>query len=282
MTPLLRSVLLVALLIVPSLALAGETHDDKEKRFARLMRESEMGLMLEHKAELEELLFDLAGLKGQPTSREEGAKVQEALAAALTKHDPELADVFANSMKHLRCRSIQAMPMAKLMSLHTAEEMHHADHGGYSADLDALGFQVEAGARYVYEVRLTEKGFVATATGGADAPGDVWVVDETGEVTNSENACAVFQTSLKITESDRAMIRSHYLKLLRADLRTGLDETRAKTRTHIAKSLAGVHNAPETEATLAKTAAVHAELLKLLSPDERERWSLVSPKTQED
>jgi hypothetical protein len=275
MTHLLRSLFLVALLIVPTLALAEETRDEKEKRFARLMRESEMGLMLEHKAELEKLLFEFAGLQGKPTSREEGAKVQEALTSALKKHDPELAEVLAGSMKRFRCKSIQVMAKSKLMSLLAVQEMYRAEHDGYSADLEALGFQVESDARYGYEVRVTETGFIATATGGAAVPGDVWVVDEAGEVNNSEDGCAAIQASLKLSESDRAMIRGHYLKLIRADLEAGLDETREATRKHIAKKLAGVENDPEAEAALAKIAEVHAELLKELSPDERERWDLI-------
>jgi hypothetical protein len=146
------------------------------------------------KAELQGLLFALAGVDPATATAEDGKKLAEVQGEVLKRRDPVLAAEMLRETQRYLCRSKQIDAKVGLKSLARSEEAWKADHARYTAklaELESVGVSVaDFGKRYEFKLgKADAKHFAATATGTGDQAGDVWEVDEKGEPTNSKNLC---------------------------------------------------------------------------------------------
>jgi hypothetical protein len=102
------------------------------------------------------------------------------------------------------CAENQADAKAALKVLQTAMEKYKAAKSEYpveTQELAANGF-TPTGEIYTYQVtKVMVDGFVAMAVGQGDMSGDMWVVDQTGEVKMYNDKCAVEAVPPPATEA---------------------------------------------------------------------------------
>lgn len=86
--------------------------------------------------------------------------------------------------------SRQTEAKSNLTAIYTAQKIFHASNLRYAETLNDLGLTLAEGeARYRYALEADQTSFVATATGNIDddAPNDVWTIDESKNLVNTEN-----------------------------------------------------------------------------------------------
>lgn len=103
-------------------------------------------------------------------------------------------DPFTRNFDRYLCRSKQREAKSNLKSLYVAEQGYRAEHHRFGP-LEDVGFE-PSGEKRRYEYVLTghdEDGFVAEARGIDEMTGDLWQVDETGELRSLRNVCGNWQ-----------------------------------------------------------------------------------------
>lgn len=146
------------------------------------------------KAELKGLLFELAGLDPATATAEDGKKLAETQGEILNRRDPALAAEMLRETQRYLCRSKQIDAKVGLKSLGRSQEAWKGEHGKYTAKLAELELGDDFGKRYDFVITKADaKHFTATATGKADQAGDVWVIDEKLEPSNTKNLCEAAQ-----------------------------------------------------------------------------------------
>lgn len=136
-----------------------------------------------------------------------------------------LAAIAVPNFMKFKCKSLQSEAKVSLMSLRTAEEAFHAEHGYYTSDLVALEWQPFGSPRYLY-------GFADAGPGNvrrAEAPGDY---DETRQHT-AALASPTFDTSKMVDRNgsklapedfpDSFVERDHFIAAAVADIKDTRD-----------------------------------------------------------
>lgn len=93
----------------------------------------------------------------------------------------------------LNCRAMQSEATHGLLRLRTVEESFRAEHDRYGVNAAELGFDVADARGYAFLVQpngdASRPGFTAFAVGVGPMAGDLWSVDERGELKNPRNLC---------------------------------------------------------------------------------------------
>jgi len=88
-------------------------------------------------------------------------------------------------------KSKQSEAKQLLKQVYTMERAFRQETGSYSLDLNTIGVQIMANARYAYVLTSTDvtANFLCTATGNLDddATDDVWTIDQDGNLLNTSN-----------------------------------------------------------------------------------------------
>ncbi|MBD3331729.1 prepilin-type N-terminal cleavage/methylation domain-containing protein [candidate division GN15 bacterium] len=86
-------------------------------------------------------------------------------------------------------KSKQSEAKQILKQIYTMERTYRQANDTYSADLDEIGVEIMAGAKYAYTLVADANTFTATATANLDDDGtdDVWTIDQTGTLTCTSN-----------------------------------------------------------------------------------------------
>ena len=103
-----------------------------------------------------------------------------------------LAAIAIPNFMNYQCKAKQSEAKSSLGSIRVAQEAYFAEHDSYSTTQDDIGFAMKGDPRYTYVIDpATSTGFIATATASAlkDGNDDVWTINSTGALDNSDNAC---------------------------------------------------------------------------------------------
>lgn len=88
-------------------------------------------------------------------------------------------------------KSKQSEAKQLLKQIYTMERAYRQETGNYSLDLNTIGVEIMANARYGYVITSNDvtMDFLCTATGQLDddAVEDVWTIDQTGQLLNPTN-----------------------------------------------------------------------------------------------
>ncbi len=90
------------------------------------------------------------------------------------------------------CRSKQSEAKSNLKRIYVAQEVHRAESNRYGS-MSEIGFEPLERETVRYEYALIDEGsdrFVVEARGTGDMAGDVWSVDQDGELRAVSNHCA--------------------------------------------------------------------------------------------
>jgi hypothetical protein len=139
------------------------------------------------------LAEDLMLFRGQnpPKTSAKDALIGEIQRVAFASGKTEEMKKFKRGIEAFQCRSRQSEAKLNLKAIYVSEESYRAENGTYLKDLNKIGFKTFGmKQRYKYAVLSASKDkFAARATGEAELAGDVWEVNEAGEVKNLKNAC---------------------------------------------------------------------------------------------
>ncbi len=91
-------------------------------------------------------------------------------------------------------KSKQSEAKQILKQIYTMERAYRQEVGAYSLNLNDIGVQIMAGARYQYTITSNDLSAEFLATGAAlnenlddDATVDTWTIDQSGTLTNTIN-----------------------------------------------------------------------------------------------
>ncbi len=88
------------------------------------------------------------------------------------------------------CKSRQAEAQANLKALHANQERYKAANGKYASSTADLGFT--PGSDRYYDIKIdsaSDTAYSATATGKAQAAGDIWTIDQSGATVAKTDKC---------------------------------------------------------------------------------------------
>lgn len=185
----IKTMLCALVVAVSSVALAAPLtaaeRETKEKRLVEIYHAA-----LAQKGSPPADANELAGLDPATATAEDGKKLAETQGEILNRRDPALAAEMLRETQRYLCRSKQIDAKVGLKSLGRSQEAWKGEHGKYTAKLAELELGDDFGKRYDFVITKADaKHFTATATGKADQAGDVWVIDEKLEPSNTKNLC---------------------------------------------------------------------------------------------
>jgi len=94
-----------------------------------------------------------------------------------------------------QCKAKQSEAKANLGNIRTAQEAYYAEYDVYGDTLAKIGFDVKGKQNYSYVVSKAGTGTGASFLGSASATtggtivGDVWTINQAGELNNTTNGC---------------------------------------------------------------------------------------------
>ncbi len=128
----------------------------------------------------------LVGAAGQVTALQVFVGLRD-----LSQCPPDVAAKYDPIMGAARCESGTIAAKVWLRAIFTAMKATYAEKEKYPTTLQEAGIEPVEGAKYVFTIKLTPSGFVATAMGDPDGDGqpDVWTIDETNNLKNTTVDC---------------------------------------------------------------------------------------------
>jgi type IV pilus assembly protein PilA len=102
-----------------------------------------------------------------------------------------LAAIAIPNFMNYQCKAKQSEAKSALGSIKTQQVAYFAEYDTFATSTDQVGFSIDSDARYTYSIAAATPttNFTATATANINGNTDTWIINRTGPLSNTSNAC---------------------------------------------------------------------------------------------